>query len=270
MQPQGIAPEGPIAHLIVADGGRPISGISIQRLHGHRRFDDEDLAMCNLLAPHLARAHAVRRQLRASRQEQGVRTEVLDRIPTGIVLVDSTRLVVAINRAGERILRQRDGIQLDDGLLHATGRSNQIAMDALLDSPVAKSPEPAGGFMAIQRPSGRRPYSVNISPLLDRPAESQVGGRASAVFITDPEPNAARLTASIHAFEQMYNLTPAEARLISLLAEGRSLQEISDERGVTINTTRTQLGRLFRKTQTSRQSELVQLALTGIAGVSQD
>ena len=146
MQPQGIAPEGPIAHLIVADGGLPISGISIHRLHGHRRFDNEDLAMCNLLAPHLARAHAVRRQLRASQQEQGVRTKVLDRLPTGVVLVDATRRVVAANRAGERILARRDGIQLDDGLLHATGHSNQVALHALFDGSVADSPEPASRF----------------------------------------------------------------------------------------------------------------------------
>ena len=78
------------------------------------------------------------------------------------------------------------------------------------------------------------------------------------------------LTASINAFGQMYSLTPAELSLITLLVEGLSLQEISDERGVTVNTTRSQLGHLFRKTQTNRQSELVQLALTGIAGVSQD
>lgn len=272
MQPQGIAPEGPLAHMIVSDAARPISGISIQRLDGHRHFDDDDLAMCNLVAPHLARAHAIRRQLKASRHEQGVRTEVLDRVATGIVLVDEKRLAVAANRSAERILGQRDGFQLDGGLLRATGRANQAALDSHLDRTTTAegSDETASGFVTIERPSGQRPYSVIISPLLDARTDSQVGDRVAAVFITDPETNAHRHTASINSFRQMYRLTPAQTELSSLLAEGRSLQEISNDRGVSINTTRSQLKQIFGKTGTRRQSELVQLALTGIAAVRKD
>ncbi len=269
MEPQGLAPEGPIAHVMVADGGRPISGISIQRLQGHRRFDADDLAMCSLLVPHLARAHAIRRQFKTSQRQQGVRADLLDRIPTGIVLVDRQRRVIVSNRSGEQILDRRDGVQLDNGVLAATGRENQAALNALFDATELKAEgDPSDDFAALERPSGQRPYSVITSPLLDSSTDFTGGDRVTAVFITDPETNADRLSSSINAFSQMYKLTPAQTELISMLVDGRSLQQISNERGVTIHTTRSQLKQVFGKTGTRRQSETVRLALSGIAGVT--
>ena len=54
---------------------------------------------------------------------------------------------------------------------------------------------------------------------------------------------------------------------MALLARGRSLEEAAVERGVTLNTVRSQLKRIFTKTDTHRQGQLMQLALTCIAGI---
>ena len=58
---------------------------------------------------------------------------------------------------------------------------------------------------------------------------------------------------------QLWGLTAAEARVASLLAGGRSLHEISDLLEIGINTVRTHLQRIFMKTDTSRQGDLVRL-----------
>ena len=42
-----------------------------------------------------------------------------------------------------------------------------------------------------------------------------------------------------------------------LIAEGNSLEEVAEQRGVTMNTVRSQLKQVFSKTDTSRQGELV-------------
>jgi DNA-binding CsgD family transcriptional regulator len=52
----------------------------------------------------------------------------------------------------------------------------------------------------------------------------------------------------------------AEARLVRDLALGRSLDEISDERGIRYGTVRAQLRSAMSKTDTRRQGELVALA----------
>jgi DNA-binding CsgD family transcriptional regulator len=53
-----------------------------------------------------------------------------------------------------------------------------------------------------------------------------------------------------------------------LLSRGLSLEQAADQRGVSLNTARGQLKRIFSKTQTNRQAELVRLVLQGPAGFS--
>jgi DNA-binding CsgD family transcriptional regulator len=56
-------------------------------------------------------------------------------------------------------------------------------------------------------------------------------------------------------------LTGAETRLLGELVAGASLAEIAERHAVSINTLRVQLHRLFQKTGTHRQSELLRFAL---------
>lgn len=55
----------------------------------------------------------------------------------------------------------------------------------------------------------------------------------------------------------LYGLTRAETRLLDALLKGEKIAAYARRANVTINTVKGHLSRLFRKTQTSRQSELV-------------
>src|SRR6476469_10232052 len=59
----------------------------------------------------------------------------------------------------------------------------------------------------------------------------------------------------------VFGLTPAEARIAALLAEGLSLKEIARAQGTQHDTVRKQLGAIYQKTRTNRQPELVRLLL---------
>jgi DNA-binding CsgD family transcriptional regulator len=61
--------------------------------------------------------------------------------------------------------------------------------------------------------------------------------------------------------QRLFALTPAEADMTALLANGASLESIAAARKVTLGTVRTQLRTVFRKTETHRQGELVSLVL---------
>lgn len=56
-------------------------------------------------------------------------------------------------------------------------------------------------------------------------------------------------------------LTAAETRIATRLVDGRSPREIAAELGVGVSTVRTHLARIFAKTGTSRQAELVSFLL---------
>ncbi|MGE0419680.1 MAG: helix-turn-helix transcriptional regulator, partial [Acetobacteraceae bacterium] len=63
---------------------------------------------------------------------------------------------------------------------------------------------------------------------------------------------------------KLYGLTPAETRLLALLGQDLSLDETAATLGITMPTARTHLQRIFQKTNTNRQSQLVRLVLSAL------
>jgi DNA-binding CsgD family transcriptional regulator len=62
-----------------------------------------------------------------------------------------------------------------------------------------------------------------------------------------------------HFFSEQFNLTQAEARLCRAVADGLTLSDYCANWRVTISTARSQLGSVFAKTDTRRQSDLLRL-----------
>lgn len=77
-----------------------------------------------------------------------------------------------------------------------------------------------------------------------------------------PMPLGARHAAALVALHQ---LTASEARLALLLAEGRTIAEAATDLRLTLETTRNYTKRIFSKTGTRGQAQLVRLILTGVA-----
>lgn len=70
------------------------------------------------------------------------------------------------------------------------------------------------------------------------------------------------LVPSADILSGLFDLTPAETRFAMALAAGRSPKAAAREVGVTENSGRTYLARIFAKTGTHRQSELISLLQT--------
>jgi DNA-binding CsgD family transcriptional regulator len=65
---------------------------------------------------------------------------------------------------------------------------------------------------------------------------------------------------------ELYALTVVEARLAAWLSQGKSVEEAAAAMGVTVNTARAYLKRIYNKTGVRRQSELVRLLLLALPG----
>jgi DNA-binding CsgD family transcriptional regulator len=80
------------------------------------------------------------------------------------------------------------------------------------------------------------------------------------MYLSDPERTTPIDPETLSA---TFELTPKEAAVAVALANGLSVEEVSKTNGTTLNTIRTQLKAIFRKTGTRRQTELVRLLLSG-------
>ncbi len=67
---------------------------------------------------------------------------------------------------------------------------------------------------------------------------------------------------------QLYELTPAEAGLTETLVRGVGLAAACEARGISVNTGKGYLKRIFEKTGVRRQSELVAMVMQGVAPFS--
>jgi DNA-binding CsgD family transcriptional regulator len=118
--------------------------------------------------------------------------------------------------------------------------------------------------MRLTRPSGRAALEVVVTPLRRESSSMFTSTAAAAIFVADPDTRAERPPERLR---RLYGLTPMEAEVGSRLAQGMSLSEIRDALGVTIHTVRGHLKRLFAKTDTHRQAELVRVMLAGLADI---
>jgi DNA-binding CsgD family transcriptional regulator len=159
------------------------------------------------------------------------------------------------------MIQARDGLGFINGELSAAGTSHNAALHALLAEALqtaAGAGLSAGGRLNVERPSGRRPLTLIVAPMPQRLPIVGADAAAAVVFVTDPERAS---IPDVEALRSMFGLTAAEARLARLLAEGYDLVEASKLLRVTLETVRTRLKKVFEKTDTHRQSELVRLIL---------
>jgi DNA-binding CsgD family transcriptional regulator len=256
--PHGFEPEPPVGFTLKVEDGRAMASMVILQVTDHPALDSADFDLLDALVPHLHRAYHVHARV----QECHALEEALDRIPTGLLLLDSRRKILLSNRTARSISEQADGFDLSNGTPELYRRGDKEVLDRLIDQAIdPPDSSGGGGVMAITRRSGQRPFTVLVASLLDSQQESTLGDAVVALYISDLEGGSAHRA---EALRTLYGLTKAEAELVDLLCEGLPLDEAALHRGVTTNTARSQLKQVFVKTSTSRQSELVRLVLAGL------
>ena len=78
-------------------------------------------------------------------------------------------------------------------------------------------------------------------------------------FITD---NDAPIKIDPALLKNAYGLTKAEIRVSELIVEGKSLEEVSAECGLSVNTLKTHLNHIYGKTNTANRAMLIKLLVT--------
>jgi DNA-binding CsgD family transcriptional regulator len=242
----------------------PRTYLSFYRPIGAEPFGAGEFQAYRQLAPHLRRANDIFWRLHGVDLRRQADLAVLDRLAAGVVLLNASGELLHANKAAQQALASNDGLGVCQRLLTAaTAPANAKLYRAIgqVCQTGNGNGQHAGGFLAIDRPSGKRPWSLLIAPL---PVEAPPWlGRqmpAAIVFITDPE---AQPRAGSEMLAQLYGLTPAEQRLLEGMLQGLSAKEIAEQHRVSVHTVRSQMKSLFSKTGVNRYGELVRMAALG-------
>jgi DNA-binding CsgD family transcriptional regulator len=183
--------------------------------------------------------------------------EALHALATPIVLTGADGRILYANANAEQMFEKGGPILSRSGLLHT---QNATMGDALLAAiAAAGNADAALGARGIGLPiSGvnQPPAVAYVLPLTAGTARAVFRPACAAVFVsatisTTPVPEAV-LTA-------LFDLTPAEARVLTKIGTGIGAGPTALSLGITENTLKTHLNRIYAKTGAERQADLVKL-----------
>lgn len=247
-RPLGIG--GQVGTFITIPTGEIVLFAMERWLHNDRP-SDENLAWLNGMRPHLARAGLIGARLRLERAQ--AMTSTLQKIGLPAAVMTATGRVLAANPLLEThadlfVPTARDGIAIADDTADELFRS---AVDVL-----SRGASSEVSSIAVRAREGRPACVVHVLPLCR--SSRDIFGRgdilmtATVIQPHEPIPSGGLLAA-------LFDLSPAEAKLAAALASGLSLDAAAAASGVTVKSARTYLERIFAKTGTHRQAELVAL-----------
>lgn len=258
------APTG-AEHALVACIGDPHGArawLNLSRDEAHGPYDETEFGLFRRLLPHLDRAMRIHAHLERSDAERGVYRHTADNLKLGVVLLDREGLVIEMNDVARDLLARGHALRLRDrrvcptraadqrryetslaGLLSAIGDGDSASFTA-----GSEAGAPCGMLMRRVRTPYTRRHTAAAVILYLREREEGVVLRADLVA-------------------GLFGLTPTEARLTVLLAAGLTLQESAARLGITEQTARTYSKRVFEKTATTRQVDLVRLVLGSVAAL---
>lgn len=218
----------------------------------------ERISVVSALVPHLQQALRTQYLLADLVHRVDDVALAVDCIRHGVIVVGPGAAVVHLNRAAERILSLADGPVVRAGILRIASPSVDNALrHAICDAlGSGEPPTRTGGSLRCPRSDGQNSYVVHVLPFTREPAVGHE--RRALVFIVDP---LGRPVSSATHLRRVYGLTNAEAAVALGIADGRGIKPIADELSLSTATVKTHLQRIFVKTGTHRQAELVRLIL---------
>jgi DNA-binding CsgD family transcriptional regulator len=231
--------------------------LSVYRSPSDHDFNAENIALLEMLRPHLQIAMATRRRLTALESRLTDLESAFHLLESAVVLLDLEGRIVLANHMARSILSLNQGLCLKNSRLIVQSQHEATTLRDLIAKATATAAfrgQGGGGAMPVRR-VGKRSLQVLVSPI--RSEGSMLPGRAVvAVFLSDPERNPA---VPAEMLRTLFGLTPAESRLAISLFEGHSLSEAAELNRVSRETVKSQMRGIFAKTGTRRQADLVRL-----------
>ena len=221
--------------------------------------DDEIRRRLGLVWPHFRRAVLIGKVIDLHKVEAASLADTLDGLSSAMFLIDGQSRIVHANKLGRAMLNDRHVVRDEGGKISVADHIAHHVLSELIS--VAHEGDKGIGARGITiplMPPDADRHVAHVLPLTSG-RRKQAGifySSVAAVFVRKaaldgPTPTEALVAA--------YRLTPAEMRVLLAVVEIGGLREVASVLGISETTVKTHLQRIYDKTQTNRQADLVKL-----------
>ena len=209
------------------------------------------------LLPHIRQYFRVRHALDGAGALSASLAGLLENTGLGVIELDWRGQIVAANDRAAALLRRGDGLFDEKGSLCALEPEENGELQRLLTRALPPfGQQGAGGSMMVSRAMKQPSLMLHVTPVGRTETAWRTWPVAALVLVLAPA-RGGRIDPVMVA--AALGLTPAESRIATLLAEGRSVHEIAEATGRKESTIRWHLNNIFAKHGFTRQGELVRL-----------
>jgi DNA-binding CsgD family transcriptional regulator len=220
-------------------------------------FGEGERRLLGALIPHMRRSIQLGFRIDSYRALQQGAFAALDRLSVGVILLDRQARIAYLNAAARAFGGDGGALQLANATVSTVSPPHSQRLGELIRASLRGMPT---GSMSLPRPGDGELLTILVSSVRGRDVGrfGDLGMRDAAVlvFIVDP---ANRAGVPQSWIMDAYGLTQAEARVALAASSGLSVPDTASRLGLSTNTIKTHLRRVFAKSGTGRQTELARL-----------
>lgn len=233
------------------------ANLSCQRSKAEGPFPDSVDSVFQALRPHIKRALTLSYKLGLADATAAGAIEGLSRYQISVIGLNREQRVIFTNTPCEEVFKQ-GSIGLRNGLLVLRNTKEQEKLQKLILSvlnPKPGDPAASGGTIAIGNPS--EPVYLTVTPA---PGTSRFVTLSLAVLVFIN--NSQRMSSVSKQIGPLFRLTPTELRVAEIIGRGIDAKVAADMLHMTYDSIRFHMKRIYVKTKTTKQSELIRLLIT--------
>ena len=189
--------------------------------------------------------------------QQASLSEALDRLATGIIFINENLKVFYTNKSADKLVKSSKVLRLKDGHLNCSSAERTAELHRLVLQESVST-------MTLTRPQRLPPIQVLVSPLHDHGRNYGHNLPIAMIYVFDSINESERIEEVIRT---LYGLSPTESKIAAKLVLTPDVHEVAKSLGITYNTARTHVKRIYAKTKINRLPSLVHMIVTGPAGL---
>jgi DNA-binding CsgD family transcriptional regulator/PAS domain-containing protein len=253
-QPQGLEDA---ANILLGKSAEGISRLSIMK--GGGPVDRRMYQTIFHLTPHMQRAMLVRQKLQQQNALETTSVRTLDALRTAVLLLDADGHITHANASAREILDEADVLRSVHGRLVTSDlNADRMLRQALAGTALGdRSMTSASISLHLTARNGSH-YVGNLLPLAAG-RRQMFGASYEACAVLFVSKAALETIVAPDLIRKLFKLTPAELRVFLAIVEIGGVPDVARGMGIAETTIKTHLTRIFTKTGTKRQADLVRL-----------